>query len=305
MLIDWFTVIAQVLNFLILVWLLKHFLYKPILNAIDAREKKIADELADADAKEAEAQKEKEEFRRKNEEFDRQRATLLSKAKDEVKTERQRLLEEARKEVSDLRSKQQEALRNDRQNLDREISLRAQQEVFAITRKVLKDLAGASLEELTVNVFAQRLRELNDDEKEKLASALGKSSSPVLIRTAFDLPEAQRDLVKKAIKETLGIEIQARFETAPDMISGIELTADGQKVAWSIAGYLESLEKSIGELLKEQPKGEGKTEPELKPESKNEPELKVRHESESSKSETEQEPETKKSAQTETGTESQ
>ena len=51
MLIDWFTVGAQALNFLILVWLLKHFLYKPILNAIDAREKRIAAELADADAK--------------------------------------------------------------------------------------------------------------------------------------------------------------------------------------------------------------------------------------------------------------
>lgn len=295
MLIDWFTVFAQVLNFLILVWLLKRFLYKPILKAIDAREKKVADELADADAKEAEAQKEKEEFKRKNEEFDQQRATLLSRAKDEVKAERQRLLEEARKEASDLRSKQQEALRNDKQNLHQAISLRAQQEVFSIARKVLKDLAGISLEELTVNVFAQRLHELKDEEKEKLASALGKSSSPVLVRTAFDLLQAQRDLVKKTIKETLGIEIQARFETA-DLVSGIELTANGQKVAWSIAGYLESLERSIDELLKEQPKGESQTEPEIKPdetESKTEPEAKIRPESKSNKFEIEQGSETK------------
>lgn len=259
MLIDWFTIIAQVLNFLILVWLLKHFLYKPILNAIDAREKKVAAELADADAKEAEAKKEKEEFRRKNEEFDQQRAALLSMAKDEAKTERQRLLEEARKEASDLRSKQQEALRNDKQDLNQAINLRAQQEVFAISRKVLKDLAGASLEEITVNVFAQRLRELDGDEKEKLVSALDTSSNPVLIRTAFDLPQAQRDLVKKTIKETLGIEVQARFETVPDLVSGIELTANGQKVAWSIADYLASLEKSIDELLKEQPQSEDQT----------------------------------------------
>jgi F-type H+-transporting ATPase subunit b len=73
MLIDWFTVVAQIINFLILVWLLKRFLYKPILNAIDAREKKIAKELADADAKKAEALKEREEFQHKNEELDQQR----------------------------------------------------------------------------------------------------------------------------------------------------------------------------------------------------------------------------------------
>ena len=96
MLIDWFTVGAQALNFLILVWLMKRFLYKPILNAIDAREKRIAAELADADAKKAEAQKERDEFQHKNEEFDQQRAALLSKATDEAKAERQRLLDEAR-----------------------------------------------------------------------------------------------------------------------------------------------------------------------------------------------------------------
>ena len=96
MLIDWFTVVAQVVNFLILVWLLKRFLYRPILNAIDAREKRIATELADADAKKAEAIKERDEFQHKNEEFDRQRAALLSQATDEAKAERQRLLDEAR-----------------------------------------------------------------------------------------------------------------------------------------------------------------------------------------------------------------
>ncbi|MDD3245696.1 MAG: F0F1 ATP synthase subunit B [Methanosarcina sp.] len=305
MLIDWFTVIAQVLNFLILVWLLKRFLYKPILNAIDAREKKVADELADADAKEAEAQKEKEEFRRKNEEFDQQHTALLSRAKDEAKAERQRLLEEVRKEASDLRSKQQEALRNDKQNLNQAISRRAQQEVFAIARKALQDLAGTSLEERTVDAFAQRLLELEGAEKEQVTSALGVSSSPVLVRTAFELPQAQRDLVKKTIKEMLGIEIQARFEIVPDLVSGIELTANGQKVAWSIADYLSSLEKSVDELLKEQPKSETKTEPELKsdgPESKTEPEAKTRPES-TDESATEQGSETKQESDQEQGSE--
>ena len=98
MLIDWFTVVAQAVNFLILVWLLKRFLYKPILNALDAREKRIATELANADAKMAEAGQERDEFRRKNEELNQQRSSLLNKAEDEATAERQRLLDEARKE---------------------------------------------------------------------------------------------------------------------------------------------------------------------------------------------------------------
>ena len=117
MLIDWFTVGAQAVNFLILVWLMKRFLYKPILHAIDEREKRIATELANADTKKAEAQKEHDEFQHKNEEFDQQRAALLSKATDEAQAERQRLLDEARKAAEALSSKQQETLRNEDQNL--------------------------------------------------------------------------------------------------------------------------------------------------------------------------------------------
>ena len=78
--IDWFTVVAQAINFLILVWLLKRFLYKPILHAIDEREKGIAAQLAEAEAKKAEAQKERDDFQHKNEAFDQERAALLKKA---------------------------------------------------------------------------------------------------------------------------------------------------------------------------------------------------------------------------------
>jgi F-type H+-transporting ATPase subunit b len=249
MLIDWFTVGAQVLNFLILVWLLKHFLYQPILDAIDAREKRIAAELADADAKKTEAKQERDAFQHKNDEFDQQRAALLSQATDEAKAERQRLMDEARQVAEALSAKRMETLRNDAHNLNQAISRRTQQEVFAIARKALTDLASTSLEERLGGVFTRRLRELDGQAKDDLARALTTASAPVLVRSAFELPTEQRAAIQQALNETFSAEIQVRFETAPDVISGIELTTNGQKLAWSIADYLASLEKSVGELL--------------------------------------------------------
>ena len=285
MLLDWFTIGAQVLNFLILVWLMKHFLYKPILNAIDAREKLIAKELADADAKKSEAQKERDEFQKKNEEFDQQRAALLTKATDEAKAERLRLLEEARKAADALSAKRQESLVNDAHNLNQAISRLTQKEVFAITRKALTDLATTSLEERMGEVFDRRLRELNGQAKNVLGEALKKNSEPVLIRSTFDLPEAQRAAIRNALNETFSAEIHIRFETSPDLVSGIELSANGQKVGWTIADYLASLEKGIGELLKEKdkpaPKPEVKVEPKPeapKPEEKPTPKPEVKAE---------------------------
>ncbi|MBN2037313.1 MAG: F0F1 ATP synthase subunit delta [Chitinispirillaceae bacterium] len=262
MIIDWFTIGAQALNFLILVWLMKRFLYKPILHAIDAREKRIAAELANADRKKAEAKKESDEFQHKNEEFDRQRAALFSKTTDEAKAERQRLFDEARKAAAALSSKRQEALRNEEHNLLQAISRRTQQEVFALARKALADLAGTSLEVRFGEVFTRRLREMDGQAKARFAEAIKTSSDPALVRSAFDLPVEQRAAIQNALNETFSAEIHVRFETAPDLIGGIELTTNGQKVAWSIADYLASLEKGVSELLKEKDKPVAKTEPE-------------------------------------------
>jgi len=249
MLIDWFTVGAQVLNFLVLVWLLKRFLYKPILNAIDAREKRIAAELADADTKKAESQKERDEFQAKNKAFDGQRAALMAKVADEAKAERERLLGEAHKEVDELRAKQESSLRSERTRLSVEITRLATGEVFEIARKALADLATVSLEERIGEVFTRRLREMDAKAKASLAGALRTSSEPAVVRSTFDLGTEQRAAIQNALNEDFSAEIHVRFETVPVGICGIEMTVNGQKVAWNIADYLSTLEQKVGAFV--------------------------------------------------------
>ncbi len=253
MLADWFTIVAQALNFLILVWLMKRYLYKPVLNAIDEREKRIAAELANADAKKAGAQKEHDEFQRKNTEFDQQRAGLMAKATAEAQAERQKLLDDARKAALDLTAQRQEALRTEEHTLHQEISRRTQQEVFAIARQALTDLAGISLEARMVDVFVRRLHDLSGDDKGKLAAAVKADHGGAIVRTTFVLTPAECASTEGAIHETLGAEANVRFETSPELVSGIELIANGQKVAWSITDYLTSLDRGVDELLKEAP----------------------------------------------------
>lgn len=261
MLIDWFTVIAQTLNFLILVWLMKRYLYKPILHAIDQREKLIAKELADAAATQSDAQKEREEFQQKNESFDQQRAALMSKATDEAKAERQRLLDEARQAADDLSAERLENLRNDVRNMNQDITLRTQQEVFAISRKVLTDLADSSLEKRILDLFIGKLKAIHGEEKDQLTAAIKVTHNPVVVRTSFDLSAELSATTERAIKDTFGMEIQIRFETSPDLIGGIELVTDGHMLSWSIADYLKSMENGISELLDDKSKSGADVEP--------------------------------------------
>jgi F-type H+-transporting ATPase subunit b len=253
MLIDWFTVGAQMLNFVILAWLMKRFLYQPILDAVDAREQRIAAALADADAKEAQAQKERDEFQRKNDDFDQQRAALLSQATKDADAERERLLEEARQAADALTARRQDAQRADAQRLNEALVHRTQQEVFAIARKALADLASASLEERVAAVFARMLRDLGGEDKEKIAHALATATGPARVRSAFDLPAEQRATIQAAVDEAFSTDVALSFETAPQLVAGVELSANGQKLTWSIEGYLASLQEEVGQLLQQQP----------------------------------------------------
>jgi len=277
MLIDWFTVGAQALNFIILVWLMKRFLYQPILRAIDAREQRIAAELADAAAKQAEAKHERDAFQRKNEAFDEQRAARVKQMEGEVTAERQRLLDEARQAADVLSAKRQEALATETRNLDQAVGRWVQEEVFAIARKALTDLAATSLEERLADVFVQRLRALDGKAKASLVEAFGAATGPALLRSAFDLPPPARTAIQEALDQTFATKIQLRFETAPELIGGIELSSNGRKIAWSITDYLASLEDGVGDLLgrvasvpapatKASPQGEAKPAPPAKSE---------------------------------------
>jgi F-type H+-transporting ATPase subunit b len=254
--INWFTVIAEVINFLILVWLLRRFLYKPVLKAIDERENKIASQLKDAADKETKAKKEQDEFDKKNEAFDQKKKGLMDKAVADTNIERDKLLEIARNDAAALRSKLENALKATQEQLSHDIMHKTQQEVFEIARKTLSDLFSMSLEEQSANIFIKRIKELKKDEKKQFSEAFKVGSnlvtgkqSPILIQSAFDLPGKQQTDIKNAVNELLGHETQFQFKTAPEIIGGIELNSNGYKLAWSISEYLNSLQKSISDTL--------------------------------------------------------
>ena len=249
MLIDWFTVAAQAVNFLVLVWLLKRFLYKPVLAAIDEREKRIAAQLLDAEKKKAEALKEQTDFQHKNEEFDQQRVGLMSEATKAAKTERDKLMEASRKDADELRSKLEKGVHEELENLNKKIGTLAQQEVFSIARKTLSDLAGVSLEQRMTDIFIQRLQGMNDKQRGELKANLQDSSKIALIRSAFDLTPEQRKAVEDVIRPLLNTGTEFTFDTKPELISGIELAVNGQKIAWSIKDYLTSLTNSVAAVL--------------------------------------------------------
>jgi F-type H+-transporting ATPase subunit b len=252
--INWFTVIAQILNFLVLVWLMKRYLYKPILGMIDTREKKIAGQLADAKATKSEAKAEQYEFNKKNQVFDQQKKDLMDKAIAEVGVQSQKLLAEAKSNAKVLQDKLEKAAKDQQADVNHQLEKKTEKEVLAITKKVLADLADVDFEAQSVHMFIKRINGLKEAEKDAFIKALHPASGSILVQSAFDLPQKQQTEIKGAVTKMLGSKPSFEFKTAPGLIGGIELTTKGFNLGWNIAAYVNSFEKSIDEANQQQPK---------------------------------------------------
>ncbi|MEA1899661.1 MAG: F0F1 ATP synthase subunit B [Thermodesulfobacteriota bacterium] len=245
MLIDWFTVIAQIINFLVLVYLLKRFLYGPIIRAMDEREKKIALSLEGARKKKDEADLEAEDYRRKNREFDEHREEMFSQIKEEAEVRRKDLINEARNQVDAGRTKWYESIQREREAFLQDLRRRAGRQTCAISRQVLKEMADVDLEDHVIHVFIKRLLSLNKDEIEALKESIHRLPQKISVRSAFKIPEKPAGEIKEVLRNQADGHVDVLFEVSPDLICGIELKFQGSRISWNVDDYLETLEESL------------------------------------------------------------
>jgi len=260
-LIDWFTVIAQIFNFLVLVYLLKRFLYKPIIKAMDGREQRIAGRLEEADKREEEARQELEQYEQRNRELHSQREALVSQMKEDVESQRKELVSKARYQVDAIRTNWYDAVEREKESFFQDLRERTGKHTYAVARRALKDLANVELEQHIVRVFIERLRNLDEEERRALKESVQKSKQEVTVISAFEiLQEASQD-IERVLREYLSDPVDLRFETSPDVVCGIELRVQGRKIAWSVPDYLDGLETMLAKVLGGETKGPGEQQP--------------------------------------------
>jgi F-type H+-transporting ATPase subunit b len=250
--LDWFTVAAEIVNFLILVALLKYFLYDRIIGIADERESKIAARFDEAEEKRQEADKEAETYQTKRQELEEQRETLMSEAKEEAEKRRRELIAQARDEVDAQKRQWQQMIERDQDAFLKGLRQEAAQQTIAAARRTLVDLAGADLESQIIDRFLRKLRELPEEEQAKIVETLQASGQKPVITTAFDLTAEHREHLISALHEQFGDGLEGKFDTAPSLICGIQLKANGHKIAWNLEHYLDNLAGDLSRVLQEE-----------------------------------------------------
>jgi len=248
--IDWFTFSAQVVNFLILVFLLHRFLYKPILKAMDTRERKIASQLEEAERMRKEAEAEAENLHRLKKELADKQEELISQAKAEAEVKRKEFLEKAISEVGTLQGRWREGLAREMDAFLQDVRKRVCREVFGIARRALEDLAQADVEQRIIEVFLERIKGMDEEMRKGMVEATQKANAKILVQSAFEVSPEARQKITGSLKSQIACDgMNVHYETTAEMIFGIELQVQSRKIAWSLEGYLESLEENVSEAF--------------------------------------------------------
>jgi F-type H+-transporting ATPase subunit b len=243
--IDWITVSAQIVNFLILVWLLKRFLYHPVIDAMDQREQRIADKLDQAQQREREAAAQIQQYQDKANSLDQRSEQLLKQAGEQAEQEKQTMLEQARTDVAASREQWQLQVQQEKNDFLQKLRLQSAETVQLIARRALGDLANQSLEQQVIDAFIQRLESLDDDQRQALHDATG----PVQVNSAFDLAPALRGKLTRAIHAQLAGEVDVNYAQVPRLICGIELGRGEQRLGWNLDDYMHKLSAQVEETL--------------------------------------------------------
>ncbi len=263
MLIDWFTVAAQIVNFLILMGLLKYFLYDRIRNAMDQREESIRSRIADAEQKQAQAEESRKAHAQKQQELDQQKENILAEARQKAREQEEKLTQEAKQAVQKQKARWQESLRQQQQAFLRQLRHMAGESVLTISRTAVAQLADADLQQKAVRRFMEKIEQLAHPDQKKLAESIRRSDQGLTVKTAApldaDLKAELEDLLNRRLSSETG-RLQVAYETHPKLVLGLEIRTEDQKAAWSLSDYLGGLERDIRRILEEQAASSGKKE---------------------------------------------
>ncbi|MDD2389189.1 MAG: hypothetical protein PHP23_05590 [Desulfobacterales bacterium] len=241
MLINWFTVFAQIVNFLILVYLLKRFLYGPIIRAMQEREKKVALKMQSAEKARKEALMRSQDLDRQRVKLDEEKEQILDEAKKEVATWKENEVGQIREQISQQRQAWVDTVESEKQAFIQQLKQKVICQTLKISRKALCDLAGEDLERLAVQRFTEKIRSAIEENKH-LISGIGDQIS---VRSGFEMDQTQQQQITQTLNGFFPQAHATGFDIDRNIGFGIELIAGDWKVSWNLAVYLGKMEEEV------------------------------------------------------------
>ena len=213
------------------------------------REEKIAGRLEQAERQRQEMEAMSQAYEEKARQIDQQREELLKEARHQAHEEQQRILKETRCEVDRKREQWEEVFRREQDDFLSDLRRQAGEMGLQAARRTLSQLADAELEERMCDAFALRLKQLGDQQREEILRHLGNGDADVFIRSAFEVPQHQRERLRETIRQLFESDAEISFEQSAELICGLELDVGGYSFGWNVKDFLRDLDLEFSERL--------------------------------------------------------
>jgi F-type H+-transporting ATPase subunit b len=222
--LDWVTFTLEIVNFLVLVWILQHFLYKPVMRTIAQRKAAIDQTLADAKTQQTDAATLERTYRDRLAAWEEEKGRLRAQAKAEIDAEGERQLAALQRTLAAEREKDQVL----RQRAMRETQNRLEQEAVAqgaqFAARLLARVADGELQKRLVDMALEDIGRLPDDAVQILRDAWRAGGNKVNIASAFALPAADRGALRQGLAKIIGADPAAEFTEKQELLAGLRIT---------------------------------------------------------------------------------
>lgn len=233
--LDWSTFILEIINFVILVWLLKHFFYKPVMDIIAKRKQTIQDSLDKADAVQAEAESLKSQYENRLEDWEKEKATSRAELHRKIEEEKRQAMENLAQSIQQEKEKAEVLLQRQQENTLRKNERLAIEQSVAFVTRLLSRFANPELEATIIHIVLEDLRNLSSDQLEELQKASTKATEPVHISSAYKIEKENQTVLKNTLTKILKHPVEVEFKRDPALLAGIHIDIG----AWNLQASLQ------------------------------------------------------------------
>lgn len=242
--IDWFTLIAQVFNLLILLFLLRKFLYLPVLKAVEARQKFIEDELEKAAQSRIKAEKAEKLCLQKAQQIEREKQNVLAEVHREAEKLAADLREQAENQYHQSEQEWKAKLQSEQKSFNTALQVLVAEHFNKFAEKALRQMADIDLNEWIIKQFIQKIKDMSEEERNKLRENL-QSQTILHIQSAQVLSTELKKQIEEFLRHECGVSDKVKFsyDINDDLVSGIILQGGEYMIEWSLNGYLQEFKK--------------------------------------------------------------
>jgi len=233
--LDWTTLLLQIVNFLILVWILKRFLYQPVLDIIRRRQQGIEQTLAEARNAEARAAQLEQDYQARLADWEREREHAHAKLLEELASERSQRSKQLEQLLIEQRERDASLEQRRRDELQRQLETAALDQADRFVGRLLERLAGPELDERLAAVLTEDLNRLPDEQRRDLAAAAAQPATSLRIETVRPLSDATRSQLLASLQGALGKLPPVEDKLTPELVAGLRIAIG----PWLLAANLQ------------------------------------------------------------------